>query len=767
MPEFNSKTHDLIDNDTIVRKKGLPKPTSAAEALLEDREILTELFRYVENVIIEDYDFIKVPLSERVDDNTSKVDSATFLASSDWQTAEKMLIIAQNAAGSQIGIFSRSICLEQGLSKGSMLPYIERAKKEGYAVIILRPNTNSMIVNNNNKEVKIALENSQTPEIHATNAFQIIDERAEGLKHLALLAYGNGACLIKDMFIRDTLYTPRVNAFVTIEASYIIENDDPPDVKQGIKNLALNFECNSAPAAYKLIYREKKLGCLSLSVGLPEGSTEVLNVAASTALALEPVFLYLQTTTEISNNDNITTTTPPSLPSSSSSTTTTISNKQNDLIDMVSKKYAQSKGIPNTTDIRVLVDKNAVSNNNNNDNESSSPSSSTGPVSKNKANKGKRGSVFDWIFSRQSSANGNNDDDEKDGRNLAVDDFDLLKVIGKGAFGKVLLVRRKDGPNMGQVYAMKVLKKSVVAAKDQVEHTKSERQILSEIRHPFLVQLRYAFQTDEKLYLIMDYYNGGSLFFHLRRQKKFNHERTRFYAAEILMALTHMHNNDIIYRDLKLENILMHSSGHIALTDFGLSKQGVQEGAGAQTFCGTAEYIAPDLFLDKDNSDSTAAYGSEADWWSFGILIYEMLKGKTPFVNTSRTVMFFHIRHQDPSYPSFFDESAIKLISGLLRKDKNKRLGSKLVGGPEAIKNHEFFKDVDFDGLINKTTTPPYVPHLENEFDLRYIPRNFKEQAVQDSISEKKKGNLLGGKNKKKDENMNFEGFAYRASFTS
>jgi serine/threonine protein kinase len=189
-----------------------------------------------------------------------------------------------------------------------------------------------------------------------------------------------------------------------------------------------------------------------------------------------------------------------------------------------------------------------------------------------------------------------------------------LKVVGQGAFGKVMLVRKKEGVSAGQIYAMKVLKKSVVAAKGQVEHTKSERSILCEIRHPFIVRLRFAFQSEDKLYLITDYYNGGSLFYHLRKSKCFTEDRARFYAAELLSALDHLHQQHIIYRDLKLENILMDHTGHIALTDFGLSKQNIDVTGGATTFCGTAEYIAPELLRGHK-------YGSAVDWWSFGILL--------------------------------------------------------------------------------------------------------------------------------------------------
>ena len=177
-----------------------------------------------------------------------------------------------------------------------------------------------------------------------------------------------------------------------------------------------------------------------------------------------------------------------------------------------------------------------------------------------------------------------------------------------------MLVRKKDGVGAGQIYAMKVLKKSVVASLGQIEHTKSEREILFVIRHPYIVRLRFSFQNEEKLFLVTDYYNGGSLYSHLRKSKFFSEDRARFYAAELLSALDHLHQQHIIYRDLKLENILMDHVGHIALTDFGLSKQDIDKTGGATTFCGTAEYIAPELLNNQK-------YGKAVDWWSFGILL--------------------------------------------------------------------------------------------------------------------------------------------------
>ncbi|KAJ0391325.1 hypothetical protein P43SY_012130 [Pythium insidiosum] len=163
---------------------------------------------------------------------------------------------------------------------------------------------------------------------------------------------------------------------------------------------------------------------------------------------------------------------------------------------------------------------------------------------------------------------------EAEKKPMSIEDFDLMKVVGRGAFGKVLLVRKKEGKNSGHIYAMKILVKAHIIKNDQVENTKAEQHILKEINHPFIVRLRYAFQNADKLYLVMDYYPGGSMFYHLRKSKRFTEERTRLYMAQLLTALMHLHSKQIAYRDLKLENILMDPQGNIALTDFGLSKEG-------------------------------------------------------------------------------------------------------------------------------------------------------------------------------------------------
>jgi serum/glucocorticoid-regulated kinase 2 len=204
-----------------------------------------------------------------------------------------------------------------------------------------------------------------------------------------------------------------------------------------------------------------------------------------------------------------------------------------------------------------------------------------------------------------------------EGSKLTLDDFELLCVIGRGSFGKVLQVKKKDN---GKIYAMKILNKKHLIARKQVAHTKTERKVLQSITHPFIVNLIYAFQTDAKLYMVLEFFNGGELFFHLKNQGKFSDERASFYAAQVVLAFEHLHKRNIIYRDLKPENVLLDDQGYIKITDFGLSKEMNSPTELTHTFCGTPEYLAPEVIVGN-------GYGQPIDWWSLGALMFEMLTG--------------------------------------------------------------------------------------------------------------------------------------------
>jgi serine/threonine protein kinase len=261
-----------------------------------------------------------------------------------------------------------------------------------------------------------------------------------------------------------------------------------------------------------------------------------------------------------------------------------------------------------------------------------------------------------------------------------------MSVLGKGSFGKVILVRKRD---TGQLYAMKVLKKSYVVKKRQVEHTKTERSVLGSVQHPFIVKLHFAFQTGDKLHLVLDYCSGGELFFHLQNKGRFSQDLALFYTAELALALGALHTSGVVFRDLKPENILLDDVGHIKLADFGLSKEGILDQAhGTRSFCGTPEYLAPEILLRQ-------GHGKAVDWWSLGALLYEMLTGLPPWYSRDRNKMFQSIRSAPLQFPSLVSAEARSLIGGLLTRDPRQRLGGS--EDVEEIKNHPIFKEFDFE----------------------------------------------------------------------
>ncbi|KAI1243424.1 Serine/threonine-protein kinase Sgk3, partial [Lamprotornis superbus] len=260
-------------------------------------------------------------------------------------------------------------------------------------------------------------------------------------------------------------------------------------------------------------------------------------------------------------------------------------------------------------------------------------------------------------------------------------DFDFLKVIGKGSFGKVLLAKRKLD---GKYYAVKVLQKKIVLNRKEQKHIMAERNVLlKNVKHPFLVGLHYSFQTTEKLYFVLDFVNGGELFFHLQRERSFPEHRARFYAAEIASALGYLHSINIVYRDLKPENILLDSLGHVVLTDFGLCKEGIATSDTTATFCGTPEYLAPEV-IKKQPYDNTV------DWWCLGAVLYEMLYGLPPFYCRDVAEMYDNILHKPLVLRPGISLTAWSILEELLEKDRQSRLGAREdFVGPDDIGNFD------------------------------------------------------------------------------
>ncbi|RZC34282.1 ribosomal protein S6 kinase 2 beta, partial [Asbolus verrucosus] len=300
--------------------------------------------------------------------------------------------------------------------------------------------------------------------------------------------------------------------------------------------------------------------------------------------------------------------------------------------------------------------------------------------------------------------------------------FELLKVLGEGSFGKVFLVRKVVGTDNGRLYAMKVLKKATLKVRDR-HRTKMERNILVDVEHPFIVRLHYAFQTAGKLYLILDFLRGGDLFSRLSKEVMFTEEDVKFYLAELALALNHLHSLGIIYRDLKPENVLLDADGHIALTDFGLSKLPLEEGK-AYSFCGTVEYMAPEVVNRKGHSFA-------ADWWSFGVLMFEMLTGSLPFQGANRRDTMTQILKAKLGMPANLSPEAQSLLRALFKRNPANRLGAG-PGGVEDMKKHEFFATIDFDALLAKKIRPPFQPAVCGPDDA-YFDSEFTSKTPRDS----------------------------------
>ncbi|KAK4687783.1 serum/glucocorticoid-regulated kinase 2, partial [Tremellales sp. Uapishka_1] len=308
------------------------------------------------------------------------------------------------------------------------------------------------------------------------------------------------------------------------------------------------------------------------------------------------------------------------------------------------------------------------------------------------------------------------------GTPLTIDSFELLKVVGKGSFGKVMQVRKRDTL---RIYALKTIRKAHIVSRSEVTHTLAERTVLAQVNNPFIVPLKFSFQTKEKLYLVLAFVNGGELFHHLQREGKFNEVRSRFYAAELLLALEHLHGFNVVYRDLKPENILLDYTGHIALCDFGLCKLNMSASETTNTFCGTPEYLAPELL-------SGHGYTKCVDWWTLGVLLYEMLTGLPPFYDENTNEMYRKILSDPLRFPEEVGSEARSLLTQLLDRDPSRRLG---VNGAQDIKNHPFFaRHIDWKKLMAKKIQPPFKPAVASAIDTSNFDEEFTSEVPLDSV---------------------------------
>ena len=326
---------------------------------------------------------------------------------------------------------------------------------------------------------------------------------------------------------------------------------------------------------------------------------------------------------------------------------------------------------------------------------------------------------------------------------LSYQDFEPLKLIGTGSFGKVLLVKYNSNNNL---YAMKVLNKSQIKLKKQEENTKNERDLMVKLNNPFILSIKFAFQDESKLYIVSEFLQGGDLFYHLHHSTiNLTEEVAKFYIIELILGLEFLHQNNVIFRDLKPENILLDSEGHIRISDFGLSKILENSRDKAYTLCGTLKYLAPEILKNK-------GYEKSVDWWSLGCIFYEMLMGHLPFKINGNVidpeVFGEKIKFNDNMNPLLVD-----LISQLLAVNPKKRIG---YGDSDAkkIKEHQYFSDIDWNKYLNKEIEPPFVPKLDGDMDLRYFDKSFTDEPLNSD-----RATIMSGSNRTSE----YNGFTYMA----
>lgn len=299
--------------------------------------------------------------------------------------------------------------------------------------------------------------------------------------------------------------------------------------------------------------------------------------------------------------------------------------------------------------------------------------------------------------------------------NMDLSDLERVKTLGTGAFGRVILLKHTKSY---KYYAMKVLEKEKVIRMKQVDHTLNEKRILEAIRFPFTVTMEFSFKDNSYIYFVMPFVPGGEMFTHLRRMHKFEEPLSKFYGSQVILALEYLHFCNLVYRDLKPENILIDRNGYLKITDFGFCKQVYGR---TWTLCGTPEYLAPELILSK-------GYAFSVDWWSFGVLIYEMNAGYPPFYANEPMKTYEKIVSGKYRCPSSFNGNLRDLLRNTLQVDITKRFGV-MKNGALDFKNHAWFKGIEWDSILNCRMPPPFVPKYKTPGDTSNFER-YEEEAI-------------------------------------
>ena len=310
---------------------------------------------------------------------------------------------------------------------------------------------------------------------------------------------------------------------------------------------------------------------------------------------------------------------------------------------------------------------------------------------------------------------------KKEAKKSKLDDFHLIKTLGEGAFGKVMLAKHLQESNY---YAIKILEKPEIAMHEEFQLAFLERDVLAMgSKSRFLTNLHSSFQTTDHIFLVMEYQNGGDLMFHMIQEGRFTEERSRFYTAELVLAFLFLHSNGIIYRDLKLENVMLTAEGHVKLADFGMIKENMINGATTNTFCGTPTYLAPELLTGLP-------YGASVDWWSLGVLLYQMMSGRSPFDHDDNEMLYKLIQYRQVLIPSSFSQEAQYIIRALLQKNPDNRLGCRADVGEEEVKGVSFFESIPREDLEKGKVEPPFQPPVGKAEDTKNFDSQFTQQPT-------------------------------------
>ncbi|GMF13614.1 unnamed protein product [Phytophthora lilii] len=598
-----------------------------------------------------------------VDGRCADCAKGTVYVSAGYENKQRLLVIVPYR---EAGIWSRSICMNQFDSdsdSGSMMSYLKKALSENYGVVIMNPAAQSC-----------------HPRAHVESAWdQLI---APLLSEVFIVAFSRGAQMVLHLLNYDNglgVMQDRVKALALVEPSHYVSDSDTYFARRMLARRAVAWILNSEiDVGCKIPQGHTRHGCVCVSAGTVPSN--VLGSSGAYALEMVKSSVFGSFAARCGEAAGITV-------NASKINACGICHRKLTMLNRripcswCEVKYCsrccEDKFVPAFGSWRVcslcqslpcLIDPRR---------KNRSAKNHTSPT----AAAQERCSVF----IRPTA-----DDDDP----VCLGDFEIVKLVGRGACGRVKLVRKKHGYDEGVFYAMKAIRKKLVIQRGLVEATNAERRILDRIKHPYVATLCYAFQTEAKLYLLSKYYPGGNLLDQMRLAQRFTEDRTRLYTAEVALAIRHLHQNDIIYRDLKLENVLVDSDGHVALTDFGMSKENMPDEGRTTTFVGTYQMMAPEVFSGK-------SYSRAVDWWALGVMVYEMIDGRTPFNAKTNRLIKERIVNVDLKFSPRFTEDAKDFVSKLLTKNEDDRLGSG-EHGFEHIKHHPWFKGLDWDSVERK-----------------------------------------------------------------